>query len=87
MAIVATTQELKAGDFLLRFKAESFQDDIHGIRSIGSAGVWKLMLHKGFFSLVCRVIFFFFTVFRFPSDICYFVQVNNTCLLVASSPK
>ena len=36
MAIVAATQELKAGDFLLRFKAKVSQDDIHGIRSISA---------------------------------------------------
>ena len=30
MVIVAATQELRAGDFLLRFKAEASQDDIHG---------------------------------------------------------
>ena len=30
MITVVAAQELRAGDFLLRFKAEASQDDIHG---------------------------------------------------------
>ena len=30
--IVVATQELRAGDFVLRFKPEASQDDIHGSR-------------------------------------------------------
>ena len=36
MAIVTTTQELRAGEFLLRFEAKASQDHIYGIRSISA---------------------------------------------------
>ena len=36
LVTVVATQELKALDFLLRIKAESSQDDIHGSRSISA---------------------------------------------------
>ena len=32
MVTVVATKELKAGDFLLRFKAKASQDDNHGIK-------------------------------------------------------
>ena len=34
MVVVASTQELRAGDFLLRFKAKASQDNMHGSSSI-----------------------------------------------------
>ena len=58
---MVATQELKAGDFLLRFKAEAPQYDIHGIRSIfRPAGVWKLLIQMAFCSLACRDFRLFF---------------------------
>ena len=44
MVIVTATQELKAGDFLLQFKAEAFQDDIHGIRSTSVRPVLHILI-------------------------------------------
>ena len=77
MAIVAATQELKAGDFLLRFKAEASQDDTHK----RPAGVWKLLIHMGFFSLACRAFLLFFRwftcfVFLLMFDILYMVTTH-----------
>ena len=40
MVTVEATQELKALDVLLRFKAEASQDNIHGSRSISARPVF-----------------------------------------------
>ena len=40
MVTVVATQDLKASDVLLRFKAEASQDDIHGSRSISARPVF-----------------------------------------------
>ena len=59
MVIVAATQELKAGDFLLRFKAEASQYDIHGIESISARPVFANCCYTWDSSHLYVVVFFF----------------------------
>ena len=79
MFTVVATQKLKAEDFLLRFKAEASQDDIHGIRSTSARPVLyilKTLLHMRFFSLVCRAFLLFFSLVHLLvclcDNLCYF---------------
>ena len=74
MVMVAATQELKAGDFLLRFKAEASQDDINGIRSIRARPVlahccytWKILL-----TCTCFVFFLmFYVLYMLTAHVCW----------------
>ena len=59
MVTVATTQELKALDVLLRFKSEASQDDIHGSRSISARPVFGNCCYIWDSSHLYVVIFFF----------------------------
>ena len=71
MVIVTTTQELKAGDVLLRFKAEASQDDIHGIGSISDRPVFGNCCYTGDSAHFYAMVFFFF----FPAG-------SRVCLLM-----
>ena len=72
MVTVVTTKELRAGEFLLRYEAKAFEDDIPGISSISASLMfgnccekWQILLH----------------VFCCPSDVRYFVQdQQHMCL-------
>ena len=61
MATVAATQELKPGNFLLRFKAKAFQDDIRGMGFMkplfGNFGFYLYGVIRWFTG--SRVLFFF----------------------------
>ena len=59
MVTVVATQELKAGDFLLQFKAEASQDDIHGIKSISARPVFGNCCYTWDASHLYVVLFFF----------------------------
>ena len=69
MVTVVATQELKAEDFLLRFKAEASQDDIHGSRSISA---WPVFGNYGIF-LTCMPCFS--SIFFVGSRVCVCVCV------------
>ena len=75
MVIVTLTQELKSGDFLLRFKAEASQDDIHGSRSIfrpDSVIYFEIVVTHGilFTCKSCSPCFFMLVdMFCFASDV------------------
>ena len=61
MVTVVATKELKGGDFLLRFKAEAPQDDIHGSRSISARPVFGNCYYTRWDSSnLYGVLFFFF---------------------------
>ena len=60
MVTVVATQELKALDVLLRFKAEASQDDIHGSRSISARPVFGNCCYIWDSSNLYLVFFFFF---------------------------
>ena len=91
MVTVTTTQELRAGDFLLRFEAKAFQDDIHGISSISARRCSGIVAtHGRFFSLACRAFLLFFrwfTCFVFLVMFDILCKINSTCLLVAGFPR
>ena len=81
MVIVVATQELKAGDVLLRFKTEASQDDIHGSRSISARPVFGNCCHTGDSSHLYAMFFFFFSpagsrVFLLMIDILYKVTAH-----------
>ena len=44
---MVATQELKAGDVLLRFKTEASEDEIHGSRSISTRPVFGNCCYTG----------------------------------------
>ena len=75
MAIVRTTQELRTGDFLLRFKAKASQDDVHGMRSIRVRSLFGNRSYTWDSSLFAMIFFFFVVVgspvhvFCFPSGV------------------
>ena len=63
MVTVVATQELRAGDVLLRFKAKASRDDRHGIRwSISVRQMFGNCCYTGDSSHFYVVIFFFFFV-------------------------
>ena len=71
MVTVMATQELKAGDFLLRFKAEVSQDDIHNSRSISARLVFRNCCYTwDSFHLYVVLVLFFFLV---GSRVCLYV--------------
>ena len=91
MVTVVATQELKVGDFLLRFKAEA--PHINGSRSISARPV-VFLFHFFVGSLVCVcvcmcvcmcVYVLICGVFLLMFDFCT-VHGNSTCFLVAGSP-
>ena len=59
MVTVVATQELKAFDFLLQFKAAPYQDDIHGIRFISARPVFGNCCYTWDSSHLCVGAFFF----------------------------
>ena len=83
MASVVTTQELRAGDMLLRYKAKAFEDDIPGIRA-RRPNVQELLLRMADACRAFLLLFHCFAcfVFRLMFDILY--NINSTYLLVAS---
>ena len=64
MVAVVATQELKAEDVLLRFKAEASRDKIHGMNSryISARSVFANCYYTWHSSYFCVVLFFLFLV-------------------------
>ena len=69
MVAVVATRELKAGEFLLRFKTEASQDNIHGSRPISARPVF------GNHGILLTCMSFFSPIFFVGSRVCVCVCV------------
>ena len=82
MVSVITTKELRAGDFLLRYEAKAFEDDIPGI-----SPVLALLAPDQCLGIVVIYDRFFFTCFVALLMFNILYKINSTCVLVAGFPK
>ena len=75
MFTVVATQKLNTEDFLLRFKAEASQDDMHGIRSTSVRSVLCVLnffvTHEILFTCMSCFASFSFSCCRFTHVLCF----------------